>query len=189
MATTFDITKLDSTRYDWHQVHQVVKAVQAVEEFMEIVRNNPAYLQTNPNLIIAFCAFIDRNILFHNAMNVVLELGEPQDFDTSADTVMNTILRSCKHRRNYVSWFDPKHKEMVARSHLDGILFGIDARDHATKEQCENADKLFDKHFRDMCMFASSKTRRCLLIISSAGSDTDSIYIKSEALKKEFKAM
>ena len=97
--TTFDENDLTPERYRLTDPIEAVKYQNVVERFMEIVRNDSAYLRDKQHLVAKFCRILDDDDAWELALMIVPELRLPQSRDTSTPSAMNAILKKLKGRR------------------------------------------------------------------------------------------
>ena len=113
---------------------------------MEVVRSDPAYMRENPELITAFCNHVDRDgPSFPPASMMVSEFRKPQSLDTTADTVLNVILRAVVRRKPLMSAGDAadalerRLEELRTMSKHEYIASSLEGRPTTAQGQCLGA--------------------------------------------------
>ncbi len=75
---TFDFTRLEPSLWSPNDPVSANALQTMVEDFMEVVRTNPAYLTDKLDEITRFCALIEHDDVWGLAVRVVPELRRPQ---------------------------------------------------------------------------------------------------------------
>lgn len=144
--TSFDENKLTAANYNIGDPIQVVNYTSVVEEFMEIVRTDPAYLAPRQHLFDKFCTFVDDDEVWQIVLTVVPEFHLPTTFNTNRKTAMNVILAKLKHRRPLPPIDDTSGNEerlLVKRRLIECVYYIIGhGRSTLTDQQRREADDL-----------------------------------------------
>lgn len=107
----FDENKLDTTTYNLSDPIESIRYQSVVEEFMDIVRQRPAYLVGRRHLFDMFGRFLDDENAWPLAVAVVPEFHEYNNIDTTKPTAINIVLKSLKHRLPTPPVDDPSGNE------------------------------------------------------------------------------
>lgn len=161
---TFDATRLDSTQYDMSVPTEAIRLQNAMKDFMDLVRNNAAYIAENHQMIERFCELIDNDKTFPLAAIVVPELRLPQSHKTKEDTVINEILRApgVKRRRppppsriaQAAAERDLIRQQTIAS--LEYLGYGPAGEAGATQEEREECEDLIKRALKIVCKYSVS---------------------------------
>lgn len=142
MTTAYDVTRFDPAQYDFNIPVRTGRYQRAVYEFMQVVHSDETYLRETPELITAFCNLVDRDgPSFPLAPIMIPEFRKPQSLDTTADTVLNIILRVVVHRRPFRSVddaanaLDRRLKELRVMSRNGYIASSLEGRPTTAQRQ------------------------------------------------------
>ncbi|KAK5198018.1 hypothetical protein LTR99_009435 [Exophiala xenobiotica] len=124
MAAPFDFAKLNPALYVLDDAASAMDFQIMVEEFMEAVKTTPEALEDHEQACKTFCEMLAEDPAWQLAANVVPEFRYSQDYNTDEDSLMNTILRTLKHKRPRAPYNDPTtaaEKEILRKRYRAAI--------------------------------------------------------------------